>query len=79
LIDLHARSIELYEKLGKEELDTMSPMTASTEPSDDRAAKKMKVIDNTHLNAKGSTVIGQLMADELAKAVPALAPYEVKR
>jgi pectinesterase len=62
LIDLHARSIELYEKLGKEGCDALSPRTE-------------KGIDNTHLNAKGSQVIGQLVAAELKKAVPALAPW----
>jgi lysophospholipase L1-like esterase len=33
------------------------------------------VLDNTHFNAQGSEVIGKLVADELAKAVPDLAPY----
>jgi lysophospholipase L1-like esterase len=63
LIDLHARSIELYEKLGKEKCDDLSPRTAD------------KGIDNTHLNAKGSQVIGKMVAEELKKVVPDLAPY----
>ena len=79
LIDLHARSIELYEKLGRQEIDTMSPLKPSTAPSVDPSGKKVMEIDGTHLNAKGSKVIGQLVADELAKTVPALAPYELKR
>lgn len=61
LIDLHGRSIELYEKLGKEGCDALSPRTKDG-------------IDNTHLNAKGSDVIGAIVAEELKKAVPDLAP-----
>lgn len=61
LIDLHARSIELYEKRGKEGCDALSPRTD-------------KGIDNTHLNAKGSQVIGKMVAEELKSAVPDLAP-----
>ncbi|QEL16402.1 rhamnogalacturonan acetylesterase [Limnoglobus roseus] len=60
LIDLHARSIELYERLGRAEIDTFSP-------------RKGTEIDNTHLNAKGSTAVGRLVAEELVKAVPTLA------
>lgn len=75
LIDLHARSIELYEKLGKAEINTMSPTKPATQPSDDPSEKAATVLDGTHLNAKGSAVVGKLVAEELAKAVPALAPY----
>jgi lysophospholipase L1-like esterase len=62
LIDLHARSIELYEKLGKAGCNELSPRTD-------------KRIDNTHLNAKGSQVIGKIVAEELKRAVPSLAPF----
>jgi lysophospholipase L1-like esterase len=62
LLDLHARSIELYERLGKAEVDTMSPRLDGK-------------VDNTHLNAKGSATVGPLVAVELAKVVPDLAPY----
>jgi len=31
--------------------------------------------DNTHLNAKGSQVVGPIVAAELKKAVPELAPH----
>jgi lysophospholipase L1-like esterase len=70
LIDLHARSIEFYERVGKAEMDTMSPRTAGTAEDGSKGA-----IDNTHLNAKGSAAIGPLVAVELAKVVPALSPY----
>lgn len=62
LIDLHARSIELYEKIGKEACDELSPK------------KNDGTIDNTHLNDKGSETIGPIVAAELKKAVPELAP-----
>ena len=62
LVDLHARSIELYEKLGKEGCNELSP-------------KKDEVYDGTHLNAKGSDLVGSIVAEELKKAVPDLAPY----
>jgi lysophospholipase L1-like esterase len=63
VIDLHAASIALYEKLGK---DTVNGLSATTATGG---------IDNTHLNAKGSDVIGQLVAEELKKTVPALSPH----
>jgi lysophospholipase L1-like esterase len=75
LIDLHARSIELYEKIGRAEMDTMSPRKASTAPSSNPAEKGAMGIDNTHLNAKGSSIIGRIVADELVKVVPKCAPY----
>ncbi|HSV16176.1 MAG TPA: rhamnogalacturonan acetylesterase [Tepidisphaeraceae bacterium] len=85
LIDLHARSIELYEKLGKEGCNELSPVknaTTTRSSKDDEAiadnASAAKVYDGTHLNAKGATVIGKIVAEELAKAVPDLAPY-IKR
>jgi lysophospholipase L1-like esterase len=34
-----------------------------------------KAYDGTHLNAKGAAVIGPIVARELAKLVPDLAPY----
>jgi lysophospholipase L1-like esterase len=63
LIDLHDRSIELYEKLGKDGCNELSPK------------KPDGSIDNTHLNAKGSQMIGPIVAEELKKAVPELAPH----
>jgi alpha-L-fucosidase len=68
LIDLHALSIELYERLDKEGCNELSPMK-------DNADKTGKEIDNTHLNAKGSEVIGTIVAEELGKMVPELASH----
>src|SRR5262249_6995138 len=53
LIDLHAKSIELLERLGSAVAVAISPV------------KTDRTIDKTHLNAKGSELIGALMANEL--------------
>jgi pectinesterase len=83
LIDLHARSIELYEKLGREGCQEISPLkNATTQPAagkddetvaDQKAAAK--VFDGTHLNKKGGELVGAIVAEELKKAVPELASY----
>jgi exo-poly-alpha-galacturonosidase len=62
LVDLHARSKELCEQLGKEKCNELSPL------------KDNNQIDNTHLNAKGSVMFGQIVVEELIKAVPELKP-----
>jgi lysophospholipase L1-like esterase len=74
LIDLHARSIELYEKLGKAKVDELSPKKT---PKLDKAEQgnKADVLDGTHLNAKGSDVVGPIVAEELKNAVPELLAY----
>ncbi len=91
LIDLHAMSIELYERLGKTETNTLAPLkdiapkgakapanaddpiaatqTSATQPS------AGKTFDGTHLNPKGSALVGAMVAGELAKVVPDLGPY----
>ena len=64
LIDLHARSIEIYETLGKAGCEQrISPK------------EKDGSVDNTHLNAAGSEMIGPVVAKELAGAVPDLKPH----
>jgi hypothetical protein len=62
LVDLHARSIGLYEKLGKEGCNNFSPL-------------KGDAVDNTHLNSQGSALIGPIVAEELNQAVPQLVSY----
>jgi len=77
LIDLHARSIELYEKLGRDGVLEISPLK-NADPKTvnaDTASAQNKGYDGTHLNAKGSVIIGKIVAEELKKAVPELAPY----
>ena len=88
LIDLHEQSIELYERLGKDEINKLSPLkapttTRSTKKDAEALADNMTtdangkpaVYDGTHLNAKGAAIIGPMVAEDLAKAVPELAPY----
>ena len=62
LIDLYALSIAKYEELGKEKCFEISP-------KDSKGGW-----DGTHLNPKGSGIFGQMMAEELKKTVPDLAP-----
>lgn len=57
-IDLHQRSIEIYESLGERGCELLSPR--------DEAGK----IDNTHLNSTGSEVFGGVVMDELRRVVP---------
>ena len=65
LIDLHSRSIEVCEKLGREGCVALSPMKRDGGTNS---------VDNTHLNEKGSLVFGRLVAEDLVRLVPDLAP-----
>ena len=60
LIDLHERSKQLCEQLGKDKCWEFSPI------------KDNNQIDNTHLNEKGSRIFGQIVVEELIKAAPEL-------
>ncbi len=64
LVDLHARSIELLDKMGPREAAALNPAT-----------KDPRKPDLTHLSAKGSEVMARLVADELRKVEPQLAKY----
>jgi PelA/Pel-15E family pectate lyase len=61
LVDLHARSVELSERLGRQALYEFSPKTETGE------------YDTTHLNAKGSALFAQLVVDELRRVAPEVA------
>jgi len=63
LIDLHARSIELYEKLGPDGCRALSPKKADGS------------YDGTHLNATGAAAVASLVVDELNRALPELGAY----
>ncbi len=65
LIDLHARSKELCEKLGRDGCLVFSPLKKSGEKT---------VPDGTHLNAEGYILFGRLVIEDLRTAVPDLAP-----
>lgn len=63
LIDLHALSVELLDRLGPEQ-----GLALGTTKSDGS-------LDKTHLDARGSALFGELVADELRRAVPTLARF----
>jgi pectinesterase len=62
LVDLHALSRTDAEHAGDE-------VWADLSPRDDKGQ-----VDRTHLNARGSGVVGRMVADAVRAAVPALAP-----
>jgi len=62
LVDLHARSMALYERLGPEKTAALNPVKPDGTP------------DTTHLGPAGSVVIARLVVEELRRVDPALAP-----
>jgi lysophospholipase L1-like esterase len=72
LIDLHARSIALYEQMGKQAVLGISPRKSAV---GDDSSQLNQGYDGTHLNPKGGALVGRIVAEEFVKAVPALAPY----
>jgi pectinesterase len=63
LVDLHAHSIELCEKLGREKCYEFSPI---------KMEDGTNAYDGTHLNGKGRVMFGRLVVEGLRKAVPEL-------
>jgi pectinesterase len=63
LIDLHARSIALCEELGPEKTRALNPKLENGD------------LDTTHLAGEGSVVFAKLVAEDLGRVVPRLAPY----
>ncbi len=63
LVDLHAISRADAEHAGDEVWADLSPRDAEGQ------------VNRTHLNAKGSDVVARMVAGELRKVVPQLAPY----
>jgi pectinesterase len=63
LIDLHAVSLADAEQAGDD-------VWADLSPRDDKGQ-----VDRTHLNAKGSEVVGRMVADALRQVVPELSPF----
>jgi len=63
LIDLHSKSIELLDRLGP----AISPALGPLKPDG--------TLDKTHLNDVGSALFGALMAEEVRRVVPELAPH----
>ena len=67
LIDLHALSIAVIDRMGRGASDELGKLKA-----DGKGGQEM---DYTHLGAKGSEVFGRVVADELRKIEPELAAY----
>ncbi|HXC36713.1 MAG TPA: pectinesterase family protein [Candidatus Acidoferrales bacterium] len=65
LIDLHARSLELYEQLGREKCYEFSPA---------KLVDGKTAYDGTHLIGPGRVMFARLVVEELRKAVPELSP-----
>ena len=65
VIDLHARSIEICEKLGREGCLEFSPI---------KTTDGTNTLDNTHLKGEGHMIFGKAVVEELVKAVPELKP-----
>ena len=63
LVDLHARSQALCERLGREGCLAFSPR---------KIADDKNVPDNTHLDANGSVLFARLIVEELHKVAPEL-------
>ncbi len=74
LIDLHARSIEKYEEMGKEKVSEISP-SKNADPTNPNADTSGQKVDGTHLNEKGSQIFGPIVAKELKAVVPNLASH----
>jgi pectinesterase len=74
LIDLHARSIAEYEKMGPEGTVAISPVK-NADPTNPNADTTGAKLDGTHLNEKGGQLFGSIVAEELKKSVPDLAPH----
>jgi len=62
LIDLHTRSIDALNRLGPKAADELNPLKDDGTP------------DRTHLTARGAALFGGIVANELRRVVPALAP-----
>lgn len=65
LVDLHARSIELCEQLGREKCYEFSPTKVVDGTND---------YDGTHLQGPGRMMFARLVVEELDRAAPKLAP-----
>jgi pectinesterase len=64
LVDLHDRSLAVCDALGRE---VCVALMSQPKPNGDH--------DGTHLTRAGSMIMGAIVADELKKAVPDLAPH----
>jgi lysophospholipase L1-like esterase len=63
VIDLNAMSTAMLSKMTQAEADEFN----ATGHADERAENKKSPVDRTHLNAKGQTVFGRMVADTLVR------------
>lgn len=75
LVDLHARSIEYYEKEGSEKLLEISPLKDADPGNPGGGDTTGQKVDGTHLNEKGGQIFGAIVAEEVKKVIPELAPH----
>ncbi len=81
LLDLNADSGAAVQAMGQAEADTLAmapppPETVATDPTMvERAGAAKSIFDRTHLGAKGAAYFANMVAGELARALPAVAPY----
>jgi lysophospholipase L1-like esterase len=73
LLDLNADSAAAVQKLGQAEADTFA-MEPPPAPNQAPARKKSQ-FDWTHLGPKGASYFSAIVAAELERAVPGIAPY----
>ena len=66
LIELHDRSKEYYEKVGKEKCEEFSPV---------KTVAGTNTFDGTHLKGEGRVLMARLVVNELRTRVPELAPH----
>jgi lysophospholipase L1-like esterase len=69
LMELHERAVYLYLKVGRKVSESWGL------PKPDPKDPKVTLLDKTHFNAEGSAAMGRVVADELKRVVPELAPY----
>jgi lysophospholipase L1-like esterase len=72
LVDLHSLSIDRLDRLGPRASEEFDPRPRARGGPD--VEGKPTPADRTHLSPRGGAVFGRLVADELKKVEPALAP-----
>lgn len=81
LLDLNADSAAAVQAMGQAEADTLAmapppPLAEAIDPNKvERAGAAKSKFDRTHLGAKGAAYFARMVAGELARALPAVAPY----
>ncbi|MDE1161900.1 MAG: rhamnogalacturonan acetylesterase [Acidobacteriaceae bacterium] len=65
LVDLNAHSLACFESMNQEQADAYNKYYAS----------KPSTIDRAHMNARGSQMLGRMVAEDMVKVVPALTKY----